>query len=214
MKTLGDILFILLILSGFGLLGSSRLGSCIRFSAVQGVVVGLLVMIAGGEGLSLRVAAVGLAVIVLKGVVFPALLSRALRDSDTSREVQPVVGYTPSLLIGALSLGASFRLDEFVRLPGPVASPLVVPVAFWLLIIGLFLLISRRTAVNQVIGFIVLENGVYAFGSAAAARIPLAVELGVLMDVFVAVFVMGIAVYHINREFDHIDSTRLDSLKG
>lgn len=213
MKALTDILFVLLILSGFGLLGSSRLTSCIRLSAVQGVVVGLLVLAAGGE-LSMRAGLVSAAVILLKGLVFPGLLARALRDSDTSREVQPVVGYTPSLIAGALALGASFRLESFVRLPGPASSPLVVPVAFWLLILGLFLIVSRRTAINQVIGFIVLENGVYAFGVAAASHIPLLVELGVLMDVFVAVFVMGIAVYRINREFDHIDSTRLDSLRG
>jgi len=60
----------------------------------------------------------------------------------------------------------------------------------------------------------VLENGIYCFGLAVVSGMPLLLELGVLMDIFVAVFVMGIAIYHINREFDHIDADRLSALKG
>ncbi len=59
-----------------------------------------------------------------------------------------------------------------------------------------------------------MENGIYAFGVALVGGVPLLVELGVLLDVFVAVFVMGIAIYHINREFDHIDADQLDRLRG
>jgi hydrogenase-4 component E len=68
--------------------------------------------------------------------------------------------------------------------------------------------------VNQVLGFLVMENGIYTFGVGIVAEMPFLVELGVLLDAFVAVFVMGIAVYHINREFDHIETNRLDRLKG
>jgi hydrogenase-4 component E len=89
-----------------------------------------------------------------------------------------------------------------------------VPVGFTMMTTGMFLIVARRTAVNQVIGYLVLENGIYAFGLALVRDIPLLVELGVLMDMFVAVFVMGIAIYHINREFDHMDSEKLTSLKG
>jgi hydrogenase-4 component E len=79
---------------------------------------------------------------------------------------------------------------------------------------GLFLIIARRKALTQCIGYIVFENGIYAFGVAAAGEIPMLVELGLLLDAFVAVFVMGIAIYHIKQEFDHIDATELSSLKG
>jgi len=212
MRALSDILFVALILSGFGLLGSSRLATCIGLAALQGVAVGLLVPAL--SGFSARTALVAVAVVSLKGVVFPRLLARAIRDSDTSREVRPFVGYTFSIAAGALALGASLWAEPFERLSALAPSPLVVPVSFTLLITGLFVIVSRRTAVSQVVGFIVLENGIYTFGAAVAGHIPLLVELGVLMDVFVAVFVMGIAIYRINEEFDHIDSTRLDSLRG
>ena len=113
-----------------------------------------------------------------------------------------------------LSLLAAFWLDSRFVPPVATTSPLVVPVAFALMMMGLFLLVARKTAVNQVLGYLVLENGIYTFGFAIARDIPLLVELGVLMDVFVAVFVMGIAIYRINREFDHIDADQLNTLKG
>jgi len=79
---------------------------------------------------------------------------------------------------------------------------------------GLYLLIMRRKAVTQVLGYLVLENGIYLFGVAAVSEIPLLIEAGLLLDVFVAVFVMGIAIYQINREFNHIDTDKLNILKG
>ena len=207
-----DVIFVFLILTTFGLLGSSRLASCIRICAIQGVATGLLGFVGGG--ITLRVAAISLGMIVLKGVAFPRLLSRALRESNTSHEVQPFVGYVASLLVGVLILGLSFWADSRLPSLAHVASRLVVPVAFALLIAGLFLIVARKTAVNQVIGYLVMENGIYTFGFGVVREIPALVELGVLMDVFVAVFVMGIAIYRINRTFDHIDSDQLTLLKG
>lgn len=209
-----DTILVLLILMGFLLLGSSRLATCIRIGALQGILVGLLPLAVGGANLTIRVAATGAGIMILKGVVFPYLLSRALRDSDTSHEVQPFVGYAASLFFGVLSLLASFWLDARLDLPVHATSNLVVPVAFSMMMTGLFLIVARRTAINQVIGYIVLENGIYTFGLVIAGHIPALIELGVLMDMFVAVFVMGIAIYRINREFDHIDSDRLTTLKG
>lgn len=209
-----DAILVLLILTTFLLLGSSRLGACIRFGALQGFMVGLLPLAVSGAGLTLRVAAIGMVIMGLKGLVFPYLLSRALRESDTSHEVQPFVGYAASLVVGVLSLLASFWLDARLARPMQSTSELVVPVAFFMMMTGLFLMVARKTAVNQVVGYIVMENGIYTFGLGLVRDIPVLIELGVLMDMFVAVFVMGIAIYRISREFDHIDSDRLTTLKG
>ena len=209
-----DSILVLLILTSFLLLGSSRVSACIRIGALQGIMVGLLPIVMGGAAIGPRVAAIGAAIIGLKGFVFPFLLSRAMRESNTSREVDPFVGYGASLLAGLLALLASFWLDARLHLPVHAASRLVVPVAFSMMVTGLFLIVARRTAVNQVIGYLVLENGIYTFGLAIVRDTPVLVELGVLMDMFVAVFVMGIAIYRINREFDHMDSDQLSTLKG
>jgi hydrogenase-4 component E len=209
-----DALFVLLILTSFLLLGSSRLGACIRFVALQGVLAGLLPLAMAGGAVTLRAAATGAAVIGLKGFVFPFLLRRALRESDTSREVLPFVGYAASLIIGVLGILACFWIDGRLDLPMHSVSNMIVPVPLFMVMTGLFLIVARRTAVNQVIGYLVLENGIYAFGMAIVRDIPALIEMGVLMDVFVAVFVMGIAIYRINREFDHIDIDRLNTLTG
>lgn len=209
-----DTLLVLLMLTNFFLLGSSRLAACIRVGALQGFMVGCLPLAVSGHSLTLRIAAIGMVIMGLKGFVFPHLLSRALRESDTSREVQPFVGYSLSLVFGILSLLASFWLDAKLTFSIRSTSDLVVPLAFSMMMTGVFLIVARRTAVNQVVGYLVLENGIYTFGLAIVRDIPILIELGVLMDVFVAVFVMGIAIYRINREFDHIDSDRLNTLKG
>ena len=92
-------------------------------------------------------------------------------------------------------------------------SSLLVPVAIFTVLCGLLLIVSRNTAVMQVIGYLALENGIYAFGWAFAIEEPLLVEMGVLLDVFVAVFVMGITIHHLSREFDISRPTSLSSLK-
>jgi hydrogenase-4 component E len=79
--------------------------------------------------------------------------------------------------------------------------------------IGLTVLITRAKALLQVVGYLMLENGIYLFGLTQARRVPFLVEAGVLLDVFVGVFIMGIVVFHINREFDSISAARLTELR-
>jgi len=78
---------------------------------------------------------------------------------------------------------------------------------------GLFVIVSRFNALNQVVGYLVLENGVTMFGLLLAPEVPFLVEMGILLDVFVAVFVMGITIFHISREFEHIDVEQLTTLR-
>jgi hydrogenase-4 component E len=209
-----NLILVLVVLTNLKLLASSRLGASIRVVAAQGVVLGLLPVLAHMHELSLHFAAMAVGTVALKGVVFPWLLFRALREAEVTREVEPYVGYISSILVGVMALAASFWLGG--RLPVTTAgvSSLLVPSALFSILAGLFLIVARKRAVNQVLGFLVMENGIYTFGVGVVAETPFLVELGVLLDAFVAVFVMGIAVYHINREFDHIEVDRLDRLKG
>jgi hydrogenase-4 component E len=208
-----DSILVFLALTSLLLLGSSRLVACIRIVAFQGILLGLLTVLAHHEQLSLRPVLLAIAIITLKGAVFPWLLARVLREADVRREVEPFVSATVSLLIGTLVLALSLWLSQRLPLPAAPIATLVVPVALFTILAGLFLIVSRRTALTQVLGYLVLENGIYAFGVGLVQGTPMVVELGVLLDVFVAVFVMGIAIFHINREFDHIDADRLVVLR-
>ena len=208
-----NLILVLVLLTNLKLLGSSRLGASIRVVAVQGMVLGLLPILAHWHELSLHFALLAVGTIAIKGVVFPWFLFRAIREADIGREIEPYVGYAASLATGAVALGVSFWVCTKLPIPENIASPWLAPVSFFSIFAGLFLIVSRKRAVNQVLGFLVLENGIYTFGVGVAARTPFLVEVGVLLDVFVAVFVMGITIFHINREFDHIDTARLSVLK-
>jgi hydrogenase-4 component E len=207
-----DTALILLVLTAFVLLGSSRLGSCIRVVALQGVLLGFLTLTLESGG-SLRTPILAIASTGVKGIAFPWLLSRALRDADVRREVEPLVGYSLSILVGMLALALSLWLAGRLPRPAPPISPFVVPVALFMLLTGLFVIVGRRKALTQALGYLVMENGIYAFGVGLVEGTPMLLELGVLLDVLVAVFVMGIAIFHINREFDHIDTDRMTALR-
>ncbi len=208
-----DLILILVVLTNLKLLASSRLGSSIRVVAAQGILLGLLPVLAHSASGPLRIAALAVGSITLKGIVFPWLLFRALRQAEVSREVEPYVGYVTSLIAGVLALAASFGLSTKLPPLPSAASPLLVPIALFSILAGFFLIVSRKRAVNQVLGFLVLENGVFTFGAGVMGETSLIVEVGVLLDVFVAVFVMGIIIFHISREFDHIETDRLSTLK-
>ncbi len=130
------------------------------------------------------------------------------------REIDPIVGYTPSLLVGGALLGVALWLGWRLPLPVPAGSQFMIAVSLFTIMVGLFMIVARRMAITQVLGYLAMENGIYTFGLAFAEKEPLLVEMGILLDVFVAVFVMGIMIYHINREFDHIDTDRLSELRG
>ncbi len=208
-----DVILILVVLTNLRLLGSSRLGASIRTVAVQGFLIGVLPLLAPDHGALWHVLVLAFGSMVLKGIVFPRLLLRALREADVRREVEQFVGNVMSLLVGIVALGAAFWIGQRLPLPNPKTSALLVPVALSSILIGLFLIVSRKKAVNQVLGFLVLENGIFTFGVGLVRELSLLVELGVLLDLFVAVFVMGIMIFHISREFDHLDTDRLSILK-
>ncbi len=212
---------VVLMLTNLWLLGSSRLLSCIAAVSVQGVLLGLLPLVIRIDAPLWRLLLQAGASLGLKGIAFPLLLLRAVRSVDARREVVPLVGYSASLLIGVGLLAASLFTGLRLPLPGtgsaatvlPWHSVLLVPAAIFTALTGLFVIVGRRSAIVQALGYLAMESGIAAFGMAIAEQEPLLVEMGTLLDAFVAVFVMGITIFHINREFDHIDSDRLSSLK-
>jgi len=213
MNNTTDIVMIFLVLTNLTLLGLSRLGTCIRIVAVQGMVLGLLPLLLNGWNLELHLIFFSVAIITLKGIVFPWMLRKTLRELNTHREIEPFIGYGTSIALGTVIFVICMWLSSRLSLPVATTSTRIVPVAFFTIMSGLFLIISRKKAITQVLGYLVMENGIYIFGVALVEKQPILVELGILLDVFVAVFVMGITMFHINREFNHIDTDRLSRLK-
>jgi hydrogenase-4 component E len=209
-----DLLFILVLVLDLFVLASSRMRAGIRAVAAQGVLLGILPVVLASDAIEFRhVAALALGAAVVKGVAIPWLLARATRESSVSREAAPLVGFVPSLVAGAFGVVAAVWWASDLPLPVPGVPPLLVPTALGTIWAGLLLLVSRRKAVGQVLGFLVLENGVFVFGLLLSDFMPAMVEVGVLLDLFAAVFVMGLVMFDIQRAFSSLDTDRLSSLR-
>ena len=211
MERLADLLLLLVLLFGFLILGTTRLTTCIRAVAVQGGLLGLLPLVLHPQW-SVHTLGLAAGTILVKAIVLPAFLIWAIRESAVRREVEPRVGYVASLVLGIFAVAVAGAVAT--RLPVPGEHPvLLVTTSLACVIMGLQVLATRAKALLQVVGYLMLENGIYVFGLTSLDRVPFLVEIGVLLDVFVGVFIMGIVVFHINREFDSLDAARLTELR-
>lgn len=211
MISLADQLLVLVLLINFISLGTSRLIFSIRAVAVQGVILGILPGLI--HPFSWHLVAITIGIITAKGFVIPQLLNRAVRSAEIKREVEPFLGYVPTLLLGALFTALSFGFAGKLPLLPEHQNYMFVPASIATLMSGFLLLTTRRKAISQVIGYLVLENGIFIFGLLLADAMPIMVEAGALLDLLVGTFVMGIVINHISREFSSLDTSRLTSLK-
>ncbi|MDY6831226.1 MAG: hydrogenase [Thermodesulfobacteriota bacterium] len=208
-----DVFILGLVLTNFRLLVTSRLAAVIQTTVFQAVALIAIMLTMTPRPWSLSFMTLSLITFVVKGVLLPWLLSRAMREVKVVREIEPLVGYSASVLTGVILLGLSFLIFIPLKSSASMGSDFLLPGALFTTLTGLMVIVSRKKALTQVVGYLVMENGVYAFGAALAVEEPMLVQMGVLLDVFVAVFIMGITVHQISREFDHIDTDRLSELK-
>lgn len=211
---MANIFLVLVLLTNFRILSSSRMAASIYWIAVQGVLLGLFALSAESGGPSVEMVGVSVTAIALKGVIFPRLLFRAVRDVQVRKELKPYVGYVASMLIGLLGLVGAMWLGAHLNVPIVGGNPLVMQVALFSIFAGVFMIISRKMAVMQVVGYLAMGNGIYVLGLGSFSQTSFLIEIGVLLDLFVAVFLMGITIDHIQRAFGHVNSHELRSLKG
>ena len=193
-------------------LGSSRLPSIIRAAAVQGMVLGVLPLLMEQE-FHWIVALVAVGTVAIKGFIIPKLLRHALRAANIDREAEPLIGFIPSLLLGAAATIGAVAMSGALPLQPEHAGTLLVPGAFATVVSGFLLLMGRTKAISQVCGYLILENGIFLFGLLLIRTTPLIVEAGILLDLTVGVFVIGIIVDRIQKEFDTLDTRKLTSLR-
>jgi hydrogenase-4 component E len=205
------LLVIVLVLNLFAL-GTSRIQSVIRIVAAQGALLGLITLLMH-ERLTLPVVLSAGAAVLIKGIVIPAVMVRSLRAAEIKREVEPFIGFLPSIILGAVATATVLLFAQALATPDGRAPNLIIPASIATVLVGFIILISRFKAISQVLGYLVLENGIYIFGMLLIEAIPLVVEMGMLLDLFVGVFVISIITNHINQAFSSMDTRRLVSLK-
>src|SRR6266542_1721562 len=207
-----DALLVTVLLLNFFVLGTSRLRAVINATALQGVLLGVLAILVHHE-FSARPVLIAVGAALIKGVAIPWLLLRAMRDVAIRREVEPFIGYIPSLFAGAVATGLAIVFAGTLPLAEQHVGSLLVPGSLATVLTGFIVLTTRRKAITQVAGYLILENGIFIMGLTLVEAIPFLVEVGVLLDLWVGIFVMGIMIYQINREFASLDTTRLSHLK-
>lgn len=210
MPPIADSILILVLLTNFYILGTANLRSAIHGVALQGLLLGILPLFVESE-LTLRLVVLVVATAAIKAAVIPSLLMKALRDVHIRHEMEPYLGFVPTLFLCAIGTALALLFADLLPLASADRIGLFVPASLATLLSGFLGLTTRRKAISQVTGYLVLENGIYIFGLLLYQS--MIVEVGILLDLLVGIFVMGIVLNHIQREFSSLDTERLSRLR-
>lgn len=213
-RILMDSIALLLLATALASVVTRKLASSIRLLAVQGLLLAAAaatVALATGAAHSYLAVGITLAVKVL---AVPGILLYALREVRIKREVDAAVSRRLALPIAvALVLVAYYVTGPFNSLDGLLARN-ALPAAVSMLFIGLLSMLTHKKALSQIIGIVAMENGLYLMAVVATDGLPLAVELGIAVDVVIGVLVMGMFTRQINQTFDTINTDHLRALRG
>lgn len=176
------------------------------------VLTGLFVLI-GYFGNDPELYAVAAALFLIKVIIVPTYLGRMEKRFGDQREDQPYINTTASLLIAGLLVLLAYIVSRPLVLISDLPTRGGLPLAMGLIFVGLFIVISRKKAMTQIVGFLIMENGVALLAVLGTFGIPIIVELGVFLDVLMGFLVMQVFVYHIQSTFESIDVDQMNELK-
>ncbi len=218
MIQISDVLLSLTLLSVLLSLGSNRLMGLVKIMAFQGIVVSLIPFFVTHLNLSeMNIAGIFFLQIMIftKGMLIPAFMFMAVKKVKIQREIEPIIGYHASVFAGLIFILVSAFIADRLHVSLPDEHVLLMITAITTLAAGLFLLMTRRKAITQVIGYLMMENGIYLIGTALAkeTHTQYVVEFGVLLDLLVGIMVMGIVLHNINHAYDDVDTALLGQLK-
>lgn len=202
-----------LLLSGVLMLWRRELVAIVRLLVVQGVLLAALAVLLGVREQSVELYLVAVGVLVLKAVVLPGVLHRVLRDSGDAREAEPLVNVTSSLLAAALLTLVAYAVSRPLVALAPSATTRALPVGLAVVFLGFFVLVTRRHALSQVVGFLLLDNGIAATAFLATSGVPLVVELGGSLDLLLLVLVLQVLAARMRLTFGRTDMDELRELR-
>ena len=203
----------LLLLVSFAMLSQRRVVTMVNLLALQGVILlaaTLLLAWRTGERHLYVSAALTLA---LKVIFLPWLLHRLIRKLDVYWDTDPLLNITGTMLAGLVVVVFAFGLAQPIAALASTATRSSVGIAVAVILLAFLTMITRRKAMSQVIGFLSMENGLFFGAMSATYGMPMIVELGVALDVLVAMLVLGVFFFQIREQFDSLDLQNLESLK-
>lgn len=213
-RSILDTLALFLLASALGLVLAYRIDYSIGLLGIQGLLLTAVAATSALVEFSLHTVLALLVTFAVKVVAIPLVLRRSLRPIALKHESEFVIAPRLALLAAIGLVFVAYYVASPLRVLDQRFSPNALPAALGLLLIGLFCMLTRRTALSQVIGLVCLENGIYFAAIIATNGLPLAVELGVAIDVLIGVVVMTEVSREMHRTFDTINTDRLRSLRG
>lgn len=207
-----DLAVALALVCAFVVLWRRGLVSIVRALRTQGTALAAVALLVGVHDHDAEPIAVAALLLTLKAVVLPGVVLRIIRGGDETREVEPLVNVPASLLAAAgLTLIAYATTRDVVALdPNPATT--AIPIGIAVALIGFFVLVTRRKAVTQVVGLLLVDNGIALVALLATTGVPLVVELGVALDVLLAVLILQVLTTRMRAKFGVLDLDQLQEL--
>lgn len=203
----------LALVSAFGILALRTLHLIVRAYAAQSLFLGLAALLLGLAAERRHVLGVAVFAILIKALVIPWFLFKVMEDVHIKREAEPYVSYPFSMIWGVALALLSYAVVEPISNSDPFAAR-GFALALTMMQLGLWLMVGRKKAVTQVVGLLVVENGLFVAALATSFSMPMVVELGLAFDLLVAVAVLGLLIFRIQSTFASINTERLSRLRG
>lgn len=204
----------MLLISSFGILASSQLGVCIRLYAVHSFLLALITAVIAYTHHVEHLMVPAILTLLLKTIVIPHIFFRIIRRLGIRKEVESYINIPFSLLLAVLLVFVSFYVAGAVTVLKAASFGEFIPLAISTVFFGMLLMTTRKKAILQVLGLLLIENGLFLMGVTMTFGMPLLVEMGIFFDVLVAGVIMGIFVYKIRGAFESIDADDMTVLKG
>jgi hydrogenase-4 component E len=200
------------LLTAFAMLAQKRIYGLIHLFAWQGLFLSLNAAVVGYVAGKHHLYISSALTLSLKVVLLPYILHVLIHKLKIHKEVETVVNIPTTMLIGIGLVIFSYYLTAPVRELSTVITRSTLAIALATVMIGLLMMITRKHAVTQIIGFLAMENGLFFAATSATYGMPLVVELGVALDVLIAAFIFGIFFFHIHNTFDSLDVDQMAQL--
>ncbi len=203
----------LILLTSFGLLVQRRILGLIHLFAWQGLFLCISTAIVGYITGMHHLFISSLMTLSFKVILLPYILYVLVRKLDIRRASESLVNIPRTMLIGIALVIFSYHLTAPITQLSTMVTKSTLAVALATVMLGLLMMVTRRHAVTQIIGFLAMENGLFFAATSATYGMPMVVELGVALDLLIAAFIFGIFFFHINTTFDSLDVEQMAKLK-
>lgn len=210
---LNGVLAALILLTAFGLLMQRRIYGLLHLFAWQGLFLSISTAVVGYSSGFHHLYISAVLTLALKVIVLPYILYVLIHRMKIHKEVEDLVNIPTTMMIGIALVIFSYHLTAPITELSGFMMRSTLAVALATVMLGLLMMITRKKAVTQMIGFLALENGLFFAATSATNGMPLVVELGVALDILIAAFVFGIFFFQIRTTFDSLDLKAMEKLK-